>query len=301
MRNKKGQEAIIGLGILGVAIVVGAFIVLLLGFDTVDASHEGVMIQFGKILGTMDPGMQWTGVFTHVEQYDLRTRKAVIELAGANSAVDKTGQAVYATIAVNYRVKPQKETVTNLYSKIGTDSVIADRLNLDAIIIEGFKQATVKYDALEILDKRQEVKQAAVNNIRANFPSEYFEIQDIVISNIDFSEGFKNAIDQKKIAEQNALKEQNQVDVVKFQQQQEIEKYKAEAEKLRLQKSQITALLIQQQWVSKWDGHLPSYMMTTPENANALLQIPVPSSGFQSSAVVEPSSILTSVVNGTVG
>ena len=128
------------------------------------------------------------------------------------------------------------------------------------------------------------MKQVAVENIRNNFPTEYFEIQDIVISNIDFSVGFKEAIDQKKIAEQNALKEKNQVDVVKFQQQQEIERYKAEAEKLRLQKSQITTLLIQQQWINKWDGHLPAYMMTTPENANTLLQIPIAQPPAQSVA-----------------
>ena len=147
--SQKGQfEWGIGLGGLAVVALIGAALVFMLGFDAVDASHEGVMIRFGQITGTMDPGMRWTGLFTHVEQYDLRTRKVVIDLSGGNSAVDKTGQAVYATVAVNYRIKSDKEIVRNLYAKIGTDSVIADRLNLDAIITEGFKQATVKYDAL---------------------------------------------------------------------------------------------------------------------------------------------------------
>lgn len=271
--KKKGQAGMAIVIFLVIVTFVG-FIALALGFDAVDASHEGVMVQFGQIKGIMDPGMGWTGLFTHVEQYDLRTRKAVIDLKSDNSAVDKTGQAVYATIAVNYRIKPNRDVVKDLYAKIGPDDVISDRLNIEALIIEGFKQAVVKYEALEILDKRQEVKEQAIENIRANFPKDYFEIQDIVISNIDFSPGFKDAIDQKKIAEQLAIKEKNQVEVVRFQQQQEIERYKAEAEKLRLQKTEITALLNQQKWIEKWDGKLPNYIITSSESANVLMQLP---------------------------
>ncbi|MFW9875397.1 MAG: prohibitin family protein [Candidatus Thorarchaeota archaeon] len=249
------------------------------GFDTVDANHLGVKVKLGQLTGVMEPGLQWTGLFTQVYQYDLRIRKAQVDLTGGGSAVDKTGQAIYATINVNYRLKPSKDTVTELYKNVGSDDVIDDRLNLDAIIREGFKQATVKYDALEILDKRQEVKELAKENIHNNFPKEYFEIVDIVITNIDFSDNFKKAIEEKKTAEQLALKEQNQLEVVKFQQQQEIEKYKAEAEKLRLQKQEVSALLNQRQWIDKWDGHLPQFMMTSQDSVDMLMQLPTLEAG----------------------
>lgn len=269
---KKGQ---IGpaIGVLAAVAFFVIAIVALLGFDTVDANHLGVQVKLGQLIGVQDPGMKWTGLFTHVYQYDLRTRKNVIDMSGANSAVDKTGQAIFATININYRVKPDKETVKKLYSQVGTNDVIADRLNVDAIVAEGFKQATVKYDALEILDKRQEVKELAKENIRTNFPKDYFEIQDIIITNIDFSESFKLAIEQKKTAEQDALKEQNQLEVVKFQQQQEIEKYKAEAEKMRLQKAEVSALLNEQKMIEKWDGKLPEYLIITEGSQGMFLQL----------------------------
>lgn len=272
METKGEYYHIIG-GIF-VFLFIGALLLLFLGFDTVDANHIGVKVRLGELIGTQDAGMQWTGLFTHVYQYDLRVRKVVVELQGSQSAVDKTGQSVFATINVNYKVKPSHETVTNLYKNVGTDSVIEDRLNLDAIIREGFKQATVKYDALEILEKRQEVKELAKEYIHNNFPKEYFEINDIVITNIDFSENFKRAIEDKKTAEQLALKEENQLEVVKFQQQQEIEKYKAEAEKLRLQKQEVSELLNQRMWIEKWDGKLPTYMITTAETQDQLLNLP---------------------------
>jgi len=273
MAGRKGQY----FGVtVGVVVFIIAVIVGFSGFDTVEASHLGVKVRLSQVTGVQEAGMQWTGPLTDVVQYDLRTRKETVELQGANGAVDKTGQAVYATININYKVKPTHDTVTQLYKQVGTNDVIADRLNIVPIVREGFKQATVKYEALEILEKRQEVKELAKENIRSNFPAQYFEIQDIIITNIDFSEAFKAAIEQKKVAEQNALKEQNQLEVVKFQQEQEIERYKAEAEKLRLQKTQVTALLNQQKWIEKWDGQLPTYILTNSESSSQLLNLPAP-------------------------
>src|SRR3989304_2185188 len=270
--QKKSQSNLPAILILFSVIFIGAMIVMFLGFNTVDANHLGVKIKFGKILGIQEPSIQWTGIWTHVEEYDMRTRKLVVDMQGSQSAVDKTGQAIFGTINVNYRIKSDKETVVELYQNIGTDIVISDRLNIDAIVREGFKQATSKYEALEILEKRQEVKETAIENIKRNFPAQYFEIQDVVITNIDFSEEFKSAIESKKVAEQTALREQHQLEVVKFQQQQEIEKFKAENERLKLQGKELNALLIQQQWIAKWSGNLPQYIITTPDQATFLMQ-----------------------------
>lgn len=261
--------------VLFFAVVAGVGIVMLLGFDSVDASHLGVMNRFGVLLGTMEPGMRWTGIFTHVEQYDMRVRKDVVELSGTNAAATKDGQAVYTTINVNYRIKNNKDVVLNLYRSVGTDDIIDDKLNIKAIITEGFKQVSVKYNWLGILENREQVKEEAIAAIRANFPVDYFDIESIVITNIGFSPEFQKELEAKQVASQTALKEQNNLDVVKFQQQQEIEKYKAEAEKLRLQKTEISTLLNQQAWIAKWDGRLPTYMISSNDNMAALLQLPI--------------------------
>lgn len=284
--NKNGQQGLIITVAVLIVFFFGAMIVFFLGFDTVDANHIGVKIKFGNILGTMQSGMQWTGLFTHVEEYDMRTRKLIVEMQGVQSAVDKTGQAVFGTIDVNFRIKPNAETVLNLYKNIGSNNAIVDRLNIEPIVREGYKQATSQYDALEVAtDKREAVKEEAIRLIKAHFPIDYFELQNVVITNIDFSQGFKDAIEQKKVSIQNKEKEQNQLEVVKFQQQQEIEKYKAlaeqnrlqyqaETEKLKAQQSALTPQLVQKLWIDKWDGKLPTSMLTTPESANFLMQLP---------------------------
>lgn len=271
--NKKGQAGIM-VGVLAVIGFIAIIIVLMLGYDSVDANHLGVMVNLGKITGTMEPGVQWTGVFTHVYQYDMRMRKEKVDmLTDAESATDKTGQAVFGSISVNFRLKQDKNIVQRLYANIGEDSAIVDKLNLKAIIKEGFKQATVKYEAIDILQNRQQVKDDAIENIKRNFPADYFDLVNVVVEDIDFSPGFKKAIEDKKTATQLKLKEQETIEVVKAQQQQEIEKYKAEAEKMRLQKQEISALLNQQLMLQKWDGKLPQYLIITPESQGLFLQL----------------------------
>lgn len=277
MKKSKGQSAptVAVFGMLFVALVVIGFVAILVGVDTVPASHYGVMEQFGKIKGVQEPGIKWTGPFTSVEKYDLRTTKVIVDLQGENCAVDKTGQSVYATVNVNYRIKKSTEIVRALYEEVGKSDVVADKMNLNAIIAEGFKQATVRYDALEILDKRQEVKELAKDNIRSNFPTDYFEIQNIVITNIDFSTQFKQAIEDKKTAEQEAIKEENLLEVVRYQQEQKILEYEAEALRMRIQSQEVTALLNQQKWIEKWDGSLPDYMIMGENTGDFILQIPI--------------------------
>lgn len=271
--NKRAQFKGAGLAIFVVIFVI-VFIVMLAGFDSVDANHLGVMVRLGQITGTQEPGYQWTGLFTQVYQYDMRIRKERVEmLDDASSATDRDGQAVYGAISVNYRLKQDKAVVERLYRNVGRDKEIADKLNIQAIIKEGFKQSTVKYEAMEILQNRQEVKEAAIENIRRNFPADYFEIVDIVVEDIDFSPSFKQAIEAKKTATQNKLKEEEQVQVVMFQQQQKIEEYRAEAEKLRLQKQQITDQLNTQKMLEVWDGKLPEIIIISDDTQGLFFQL----------------------------
>jgi regulator of protease activity HflC (stomatin/prohibitin superfamily) len=283
MMNKKGQEGgAILLVIIAVVFIVG-IIVLMLGYDTVEPSHLGVKTSFGQITGVMQPSTQWTGLFTDVHSYDMRTRKDVIDLQGDSYAPTKDGQKIFATINVNYRLKREDQTVTNLYANVGTDDVVADKLNINAIITEGFKEATSQYTAMEVLDKRQDLKEQAITNIKANFPGQYFEIENIVITNIAFSKDYADEIEAKQIAQQAALKEQNQLEVVKFQQQQEIEKYKAQAEQIKLQSQTLTDLTVRQAWIAKWSGNLPNYMIVSQDQSNFLMQLPGISSTGSSS------------------
>lgn len=277
--NKKGNVGVIA--IITIITFIAIVWILCAGFDSVDASHIGVMNEMGTIKGTMEPGIRWTGLFTDVYQYDLRTRKMQIVMNGDEGAVDKDGQSIFATIEINYHFK--KEAAIDGYSKIGKDNEIADKLNIEGIVREGFKSTTSEYSSLDIFQKRQEVKEKSIEKISKNFPDEYFVLDNVIISNIDFNDAFKAAIEQKKVAEELAKAREQEVKVAKFDADKKIEEARgvsesaklqadanaylilknaeAEAKALEMKREQLTPLMIQQSWIEAWNGQLPQYVL----------------------------------------
>jgi regulator of protease activity HflC (stomatin/prohibitin superfamily) len=296
MRKGQGWFAIGVLSIFALALVV-----YLIGFDQVNASHIGVKDQFGVIQGTMAPGMQWTGLFVHVEQYDLRTRKAVVEMSGDESAIDKDGQSVFARIEVNYHLN--SDSVTEAYQKVGRNDDMADTLNIDGIVRESFKTVTSEYSSLEIFQKREEVKERTIARVRANFPTKYFTFDNAVISNIDYNAQFKAAIEGKKTAQETAKKTEAEVQIAAFEANKKIEEARgsaesvklaadaqayerlaiarSEAESLKLKKEQITPIMVQNNWIDKWNGALPTYMIGGDGGTSLLFSMPTIKEGSQ--------------------
>jgi regulator of protease activity HflC (stomatin/prohibitin superfamily) len=297
MKNKKGQEGGFAVTIIVIIIFIGAAIVAALGFDSVEANHLGVMIKMGQVQGIMQPGTAWTGIFTSVETYNLRMRQMTVNMLGDQAAVDKDGQSVYATIDINYRLNPA--SVIDAYTKIGVDSNLERTLNIEGIIKEGFKTTTSKRTSTEIWQSRETVKQEAIKQISENFPKEYFTLDNVVVTNLDYNQKFKDAIEQQKINEKLALSKEAEVKIAQYEADMAIQnargaaeskklnaeadayilltQAKAQAEGLSLRKQQITPLTIQSDMIAKWNGAYPTYLVITPGN-NFLMQLPASAS-----------------------
>ena len=118
--NKKGNIVV---GVFAGIIFIIALIFLSSGFDKVEANHLGVKVRLGKITGTMHPGISWTGPMTDVVQYNMRMRKAKVEMLGLQSAADKDGQAVYGEVSVNYRIKNSIDVIRFSIDYINTTHI----------------------------------------------------------------------------------------------------------------------------------------------------------------------------------
>lgn len=294
-KSNKGQEGGIAI-LIAVIVFVAVIFVLAAGYDSVEANHLGVMVKMGQVQGIMQPGMRWTGMFTSVENYNLRMRQMTVNMQGAEAAVDKDGQSVYATIDINYRLNPA--SVQDAYTKIGVDSNLEKTLNIEGIIKEGFKTTTSKHTSTEIWQNRETIKQEAIKKISENFPAEYFTLDNVVVTNLDYNEAFKNAIEQQKVNEKLALSKEAEVKIAQFEADKtiqnargaaeskklnaEAEAYvvltqaKAEAEGLSLKKAQLTPLMVYNNIVDKWSGNYPTYYFVTNGANNNLIQMPIP-------------------------
>ena len=245
----------------------------------------------------------------------------VVEMAGEQSAVDQDGQSIYATIQINYRFKI--DNAENAYKRVGPDNVLAEILNLDGIVREGFKETTSKHEALEIIQNRQEIKEEAIASIQKNFPADYFVLDTVIISNIDFSKDFNDAIQLKKTNEELAKAKERAVDIQKFEADGKIEQARGEAESkkldaealayqrltmaeaeaqaLALKRKEITPLMVQNNLIDRWDGSMPNFLiMGDSEAPSLLLQTPL-GLGMDNSELSKFSTMTTTPPGGVTG
>lgn len=242
---------------LPVAIVVLIVIVLLWSsFVIIGAGQRGVLIQLGAVQSRiLVEGLNFKLPFLQsVYKLDVKTQKEQVEV----SAASKDLQTVAATVALNFHLEADK--VNNLYQAIGLD--YKDHI-IDPAIQEAIKATTAKFTAEELITKRPLVKEDAQIALTERLAKEFIRVDELSIVNFEFSDSFKEAIEAKVTAEQNALAAKNKLEQVKFEAQQQIETAKAQAESIRIQAQALAQNqeLVKLKAVEKWDGKLPTYMM----------------------------------------
>jgi regulator of protease activity HflC (stomatin/prohibitin superfamily) len=245
-------------GIIGLVIVVLVAVLAIQSFTIVQAGHRGVVLQLGAVQPkVLEEGLHFKIPFIQtVLPIEVRVQKAESSQVSASRDL----QTVTTTLAVNYHL--DGTTINNLYQNVGME--YRARI-VDPAIGESLKAVTAQYTAEELISKRSEVS-AKVKEVLATKLSLYnVVLDDINITEFKFSEEFNRAIEQKQIAEQQALKSKLDLDRIKIEKEQEITRAQAQAEALRLQKQEVTPELIelrqieaQLKAIEKWDGKLPN-------------------------------------------
>jgi len=246
----------LAIGTIGV--LISLFVIALINpFYTIGAGEKGVIVTFGKVSGTVDPGFHVRKPFMdHIEKINVQIQKEQVEA----SAASKDMQNVTAVVAVNYRLQDDK--VSDLYKNIGVN--YKEKV-IDPAIQEAVKASTSKYNADELITKRETVREEIKTLITEKLATSYIIVTEVNIVNFAFSSQFNAAIEGKVKAEQDALTSKNQLEQVKYEAQQQIETAKAQAESIKIQaqaiNSQGGADYVQLQAIQKWNGQLPSQMV----------------------------------------
>lgn len=246
-----------GLISLGVVVLI-VIIVALNSFVIVNAGTRGIVLQLGAVKPiVLTEGLHLKLPFIQdVIHVDVRVQKSQSQ----QTAASKDLQIVTTTVAVNFHLDPS--AANKLYQDVGLS--YAERI-VDPFIGEAVKAVTAQYTAEELISKRSEVSSKVKENLASKLATYYMVLDEINITEFKFSEEFNNAIEQKQVAEQQALKATLDLQRIEIEAKQKIESAKAEAESLRLQKQEVSADLLklreieaQIKAIDKWDGKLPN-------------------------------------------
>lgn len=253
----KTQTKLISVG--AVVALVAIFFFAFGPFVVVGSGDRGVVLNWGAFQGQiLEPGLHFRiPLMQQVVKVNVQTQNLEIENSQAYS---RDLQVVNVKSALNYNLDPKE--VGYLYAEIGLG--YENKILLPALEAS-VKQIYAKYNAEELLSKRSAVQSEIEDTIRETMKDKHIVIAHYALVNESFSVDFENAIEQKQVAEQSALKAKNDLDRIKIEADQRIAEATAEAEAIKIQADAIKAqggeAYVQLKTVEKWDGHLPNQMI----------------------------------------
>lgn len=227
-------------------IIVATVVVVLAVLSSVKVvgtGQVGVVTQYGRVTGReLDEGMSIVLPFgvNKVTMYDIKLQKQTVDSKAASSDL----QDVSSQIVLNYNLR--RDNISHLHQTIGDayeDKVITPAIN------EVFKAAAAQYNASELISKRNELKAETQKIISERLEKYGITVDELSITNFEFSPNFSKAIEDKQVAQQNAER-------AKFN----LEAAKTDAEAQKAQSETLSQEYLQKQAIEKWDGKMPEYL-----------------------------------------
>ncbi|MEO0529734.1 MAG: prohibitin family protein [Planctomycetota bacterium] len=256
-RQNNPLAAVIAVALVAVALLASQ------SFVTVDAGHVGVAKRFGKVQeGVLPPGLHFkVPLITEVVPVETRIKKVDADA----TASSKDLQVVTSTIVLGYRI--DRDKADTIYEELGTDY---ETRNVQPALQESIKATTAKYTAEELITKRAEVAQEMEDDLVERLSVKNIIPTDLSIIDFQFSAEFNEAIEQKQVAQQAALRASNDLEKVKIEAEQEkakaegiaeaaLARARAEAEAQKMLRETISPELLQLRFIEAWDGKLPVY------------------------------------------
>lgn len=250
----------------GIIVVIIIVIVMMEAAVIVEAGHRGVVLYFGAVENrVLGEGIHFIIPFAEqVVQLEVRTQKYQADADAASQDL----QQVHTVIALNYRIDPTR--ADTLYQTIGPN--YEDRI-IAPTIQESVKASVAKFNAEDLITKREIAKGVIAQAIKQTLASNDILSENVFITNFDFSQAFADQIEQKVVAFQKFLTEQNTLRSIQVIANQTVVQAQAaakanvarangESQAIEIITSQLRSSPQYLQWqaINRWNGQLPYAM-----------------------------------------
>lgn len=256
------------------------FIFIPFSFHTVDAGQVAVVKHMGEAKEVKTSGTYFDFWVTEkYVKYDAKVQNVDI----STMAYSSDAQTMTVQMTLQYNI--MTDHALDIATQYGSLDTLQNRIR--SIATEKAKSVLSSYKAMDIIADRASMSPAVEAAIKDAIGDDYFvNVATVVLTNIDFSDAFELAVEEKMIAEQTKLKAEyeNETKVAQAQAeiaiaqakadaklkeaQAQIEIEKANAEALKIQaeaeaeankiiSDSITDELIDKIYADSWNGELP--------------------------------------------
>lgn len=230
---------------------------------TIQSGQEGVLLTFNKAdLYAKTDGLHFKfPLVQKIVKFDVKTQKYVTKATAASSDL----QIVSSELAVNYRIVAG--STPKIFTEVGAK--YEDRV-IQPLVQEVVKATTAQFSAEDLITKRPAVKEQIKERLRSLLAERDILVEEISLTDFDFSSSFNEAIEQKVTAEQLKLKAERDLERIEIEAKQieataigqrnaEIAKAEGDAKRISLVQEELQRSPEYIEWlaVSQWDGILP--------------------------------------------
>jgi len=244
--------------------------------ERIDAGHVGVKVNlYGNDKGVSDV-TECTGIVLYnpfsTKIYEFPTYIQHKEYKKTEDGDDsfivnsKDGSEFSVSPIMNYSV--QREKVPAIFAKYRRPLPEIEEGFLKTAVYDAFRLATNKYTADELISNRAVFEVEVRRLLENQLLKEGFIINQFT-SNLIYPNTFKKSIEAKNNAVQAALRAENEVKTAEARAKIKVATAngnaeamltaaRAEAEANRMKQVTLTPLLLQLEWINKWNGKLPT-------------------------------------------
>ena len=236
-------------------------------FHTVEAGEIAVVKHLGEAKGVRTAGTHFD--FWVTETYIIYDAK-VQNMEISAQAYSKDAQTMDIQMTIQYHILGDR--VLDIARQYGSLDILQNRI--ESVAIEKTKSVLSAYKAMDIIANRAQMSPMVEDSIKNAIGNEYYvSVTTVVLTNIDFTDAFEKAVEDKMVAEQTKLKAdyENETKVAKAKAEAEALVVKteaeakaklivaeAEAEANKKIESSLTEKILREMYLEKWNGVLPS-------------------------------------------
>lgn len=264
LKTKRENKALSKITIILALVFALGIIIVPPSFHTVETGEVAVVKHLGQAKEVKTAGTYFNLWITDKYQtYDAKVQNVSIETAAYSS------DAQTMNIQMNLQYQILSDKVLEIANQYG--SLEALNVRIQAIAIEKTKATLSSHKAMDIIANRAAMSPAVEEEVRKAVGEEYYvNIVSVVLTNIDFSDAFETAVEEKMIAEQQQLKSEyeNQTKVAKAEAdaKAKIVEAEAEAKANELLEKTLTDKILQEMYIEKWNGELPQVVAGNDAN-----------------------------------
>lgn len=236
----------------------------------IQAGYEGILINsYGSEKGVSNSTLITGRVFYNPFSQDVVTYPTFVQTKDypAFQVSAKDGSMFTVDPTVGYRIIPW--STPKIYEKYRKDINSLTETIMFNYVRDAFRTVLNSYTTDEILYKRNEIESKIADTLSGSAWPDGIVFEQIT-SGLQYPQTIVDSITAKNKAVQEAQRIENEVKISEANAKKKnieaeatanalIIQAKAEAEANRLRQQSLTELIVQQQFIEKWDGKLPVY------------------------------------------